>query len=172
VLGVPNAAARDTIMRLARSADRWLRDRPGYRDELTRWGGGEHRYDGVPARAAGPRDAIEVVPIRDFAAAPPPAEGHARFEPYPTILVLATAGDRWPDWIRAGQALQRVLLTATWKNLATMPISQPVEVPGARRMLLDPAAGLAVQMVLRVGYGRLAGATPRRPIAETLLPAL
>jgi len=48
-------------------------------NELTRWGGGEHRYDGVPARAAGPRDAIEVVPIRDFAAAPPPAEGHARF---------------------------------------------------------------------------------------------
>jgi len=170
VLGVPNAAARDTIMRLARSADRWLRDRPGYRDELTHWGPGEYRYDGVPAGAAGPRDAIEVVPTRDFAAAPRQAERHARFEPNPTILVLATAGDRWPDWIRAGQALQRVLLTATWKNLATMPISQPVEVPGVRRMLLDPAAGLAVQMVLRVGYGSPADATPRRPIAETLLP--
>jgi hypothetical protein len=37
-------------------------------------------------------------------------------------------------------------------------------------MLLDPATGLSVQMVLRVGYGSPADATPRRPLAETLLP--
>lgn len=171
VLGTPSPSARETILRLARSADRWLRDQPGYRDELARWTSRRFRHDGVPARAAGPADAIEVLPIRDFLALPPPAEHRVRFEPDPTILVLATVGDQWPDWIRAGQALQRVLLTATWKNLATMPISQPGEVPGVRRRLLDPAAGLSVQMVLRVGYGRITDATPRRPLAEMLLPS-
>ncbi|WP_433293515.1 hypothetical protein ACQP2F_30800 [Actinoplanes sp. CA-030573] len=65
--------------------------------------------------------------------------------------------------------MQRVLLTATWHDVAASPIGQPVEVPSIRRRLLDPAAGLAVQMVLRIGYGRRAGRTPRRPVSEVLV---
>jgi hypothetical protein len=91
------------------------------------------------------------------------------FEPSPTILVLATDGDARADWLRAGQALQRVLLTATWLDLATTPISQPVEVPQVRRLLTDPATGPAAQMVLRVGYGKVAGRSPRRALSEVLL---
>nr|BFE71873.1 hypothetical protein GCM10020092_051740 [Actinoplanes digitatis] len=63
-----------------------------------------------------------------------------------------------------------MLLTATGNGLATTPISQPLEVPWARRMVLDPATGLSVQMVLRVGYGGKTGATLRRPMADVLLP--
>jgi len=168
-LAVASAPARDAILGMARSADRWLRARPGYRHELARWTGHDLRYDGVPAAAAGPWDALETVPIRDFtelSSAPRPSE---QFEPYPTILVLTTDGDQRADWLRAGQALQRVLLTATWQGLATTPISQPVEVPAVRRMLIDPGAGLSVQMVLRVGYGSPVGRTPRRPLADVLL---
>ncbi|MEU7906131.1 Acg family FMN-binding oxidoreductase [Actinoplanes sp. NPDC049118] len=170
VLAVAHPAGREAILRLARSADRWLRDRPGRREELARWTAGGTRHDGVPRWAAGLRDENDAIPTRDFAESSSEPRRSAPFEPYPTILVLATAGDRWPDWIRAGQALQRVLLTATWKGLATTPISQPLEVPWARRMLLDPATGLSVQMVLRVGYGGKTDATRRRPIAEVLLP--
>ncbi|GIF01782.1 hypothetical protein Ari01nite_92460 [Paractinoplanes rishiriensis] len=47
------------------------------------------------------------MPIRDFAELTAQPRPSAEFEPYPTILVLATAGDRQRDWVRAGQALQR-----------------------------------------------------------------
>ncbi|MET0420020.1 MAG: nitroreductase family protein, partial [Actinoplanes sp.] len=91
-----------------------------------------------------------------------------QFEPYPTIAVLTTAGDDRADWLRAGQALQRVLLTATRLRLATTPISQPVEIPAVREVLSDTRAGRWAQMVIRLGYGTPAGATPRRPVTEVL----
>lgn len=169
VLTVADGAARDPVLRLATTADRWLRERPGYREELARWTGHGVRHDGVPMWAAGPWDALEAVPIRDFAELselPRPAE---RFEPYPTLLILATEGDEPPDHVRAGQALQRVLLTATWQNLATTPIGQPVEAPATRSRLTGPASGLSAQLVLRVGYGRAAPRSPRRPLAEVLI---
>ncbi|SNY59119.1 Acg family FMN-binding oxidoreductase [Paractinoplanes atraurantiacus] len=168
VLTVASAAVRDSMLGLARAAERRLRARPGYRDELARWTGQGARTDGVPLWAAGPWDSLETVPIRDFAELaelPRPTE---RFEPYPTVLVLATPGDERADQLRAGAALQRVLLTATWQNLSTTPIGQLVEVPAVRRALTDPAGGLSAQMVLRVGYGRVVGPTPRRPLTEVL----
>jgi len=170
VLAVANVAGSDAILGMARSADRWLRGQPGYRTELARWTAPGIRHDGVPLWAAGPRDALETVPIRDFGELSGLPRRDEKFEPYPTIVVLATAGDRPPDWVRAGQALQRVLLAATWNGLATTPISQPVEVPAVRRRLLDPAAGLSVQLVLRIGYGKVADATPRRRLADMLVP--
>jgi hypothetical protein len=85
-------------------------------------------------------------------------------------MVLATDGDTRHHWVRAGKALQRVLLTATWLNLSTTPISQPVEIPAVRELLTDTRAGVWAQMVLRVGYGRPAAATPRRPLAEVVVP--
>ncbi|GAA0504756.1 nitroreductase [Paractinoplanes deccanensis] len=169
VLTVAGPAVRNAVLDLARSAERWLRARPGYAEELARWTGRGVRHDGVPLWAVGPWDSLETVPIRDFtslAELPRPAEP---FEPYPTVLVLATEGDERADQVRAGAALQRVLLTATWQNLATTPISQLVEEPVVRRALTDPGSGLSAQMVLRVGYGRVVGATPRRPLSEVLL---
>jgi nitroreductase len=169
VLASANAAARDAILGMARSADSRLRARPGYRSELARWTRPGVTHDGVPAWAVGPWDALESVPVRDFAELSPLPRQGAAFEQDPTILVLATVGDRRSDWVRAGQALQRVLLTATWKGLATTPIGQPVEVPAVRRLLIDPSGGLSAQMVLRVGYGTPVGRTPRRPLADVLV---
>ena len=170
-LAVAGPAAREAILSMTRSADRWLRGRPGYRHELARWTTHRFRLDGVPEWAGGAGDALEAVPIRDFAELSPAHRPNANFEPYPTIMVLATAGDRWADWVRAGQALQRVLLEATWRDLATTPISQSVEVPALRRLLIEPGSGLSAQMVLRIGYGRQAVRTPRRPLADVLLPS-
>lgn len=111
------------------------------------------------------------MPIRDFAELSPLPRPAEKFEPYPTILVLATDGDDRLDWVRAGCALQRVLLTATWQNLATTPIGQPVEAPAVRPLLTGPTTGGFAQIVLRVGYGRTAGASPRRPLAEVIARA-
>ncbi|GGN50695.1 Acg family FMN-binding oxidoreductase [Actinoplanes campanulatus] len=164
-------AGRDTVLDLAWGADRWLRDQPEYRRELDRYTDSRLRHDGVPVWAAGPCDALEVVPVRDFAAASPLHRHAEPFEPYPAIMVLATGYDAPIDWLRAGQALQRVLLTATWLGLATMPISQPVEVPAVRKALATRVAGLFPQIVLRVGYGRsqMAGGSPRRSLSEVLM---
>ncbi|MEV4707877.1 Acg family FMN-binding oxidoreductase [Actinoplanes sp. NPDC049316] len=170
VLAATAPTGRDAILRMGRFADGWLQSRPGYHDELARWTRDRvRRQDGIPQSAAGPWDALEVLPTRDFSGLWPGLRRCEKFEPHPTILVLATAGDQRSDWVRAGQALQRVLLTATWKGLATTPISQPVEMPAVRCRLIDPQAALWVQMVLRIGYGTPAGRTPRRPLKDVLL---
>ncbi|MGA5298400.1 Acg family FMN-binding oxidoreductase [Nucisporomicrobium flavum] len=169
VLSVADAATRDAIVALSRAADRSLRARGGYRAATIR--SARHaRRDGTPHLPVGPWDALESVPTRDFGLLPeqPPVTGP--FEPYPMILVLATAGDDRQHWVTAGQALQRVLLAATWQNLATTPVSQPVEVPAVRRRLTAGAEGLWAQMVVRIGYGRPAPASPRRDLSEVLMP--
>jgi hypothetical protein len=171
-LTVASAVSRDAILGLSQEADRMLRAKGHYRAELARWTSPYRgRRDGVPATAYGPWDAMEILPIRDFGLLQPRLDrAAAKFEPYPTILVLSTDGDTGEHWVNAGQALQRVLLTATWLNLSTTPISQPVEIPAVRRLLTDTRTGTWAQIVLRVGYGRPATATPRRPLSDVLLP--
>jgi nitroreductase len=171
-LTVADEAGRDAIVALSRAAEQEQRATSGYREEMARWTVDRvRRYDGIPPSAIGPWDALEVMPIRDFGLLQPNANRTAEvFEPQPSIVVLATVGDDRTAWVTAGQALQRVLLTATSLDLATTPISQPVEVAGIREQLTDTSAGIWAQMVLRVGYGRPATATPRRPLADVLLP--
>ncbi|MFI7602398.1 Acg family FMN-binding oxidoreductase [Actinoplanes sp. NPDC049681] len=168
VLLVADAATRDAIVALSRAADHALRTRGGYRAETTRWTRPARR-DGVPRTAIGPWEALETVPSRDFGLLPALPPETAVFEPYPTILVLATTGDHRHDWVTAGQALQRVLLAATWQNLATTPVSQPVEVPAIRRRLTAGTEGLWAQMVVRIGYGRPTPVTSRRQLSEVLV---
>jgi len=170
-LTVANAVSRNTILGLSQAADRRLRSQGGYRAELSRWTVPHAgRRDGVPPTAIGPWDALEMLPIRDFGLLQPQLDRVAeRFEPYPTIVVLATSGDTERHWLQAGQALQCVLLKATSLHLATTPISQPIEIPAIRELLTDTRAGGWAQMIMRIGYGRPATATPRRPLGEVLL---
>jgi hypothetical protein len=171
-LVLTGAAARDEILALSQKADRRLRATGGYEEELARWTiqrNGWH--DGVPPAATGPWDALEIMPIRDFGQLQPhlprPTE---TFEPQATMMVLCTSGDDRAAWVTAGQALQRVLLTATWQNLGMTQISHSVEVPEIRGRLTDTTAGVRAQMVLRVGYGPATAATPRRLLADVLMP--
>jgi hypothetical protein len=169
-LTLASAVARNAIIGLAQAAESRLRAHGGYRAELGRWTQPRpHRRDGIPPTAYGPWDALEHLPLRDFGLLhPQPHRPAARFESHPTIALLATDGDNPVAWLRAGQALQRVLLTATHYHLATTPISQPVEVPAVRDLLTDPATGRAAQMIIRLGYAAPAAATPRRPLTDIL----
>jgi len=169
-LTVAGAAAREIILNLSRAAERRLRMHGSYRAELRRWTSRPpSRRDGIPPPAIGPWDALERLPLRDFGLMQPHlARVAERFEPFPTITVLSTAGDDVRQWLAAGQALQHLLLVATRAGLATTPISQPVEVPAIRELLSDTGAGWWAQMIVRIGYGSPAAATPRRALAEVL----
>jgi nitroreductase len=72
------------------------------------------------------------------------------------------------DWLRAGQALQRVLLTATNRGIAATPLTQPLETADAW-LVRDPRSGSEQpQMILRIGYGLPVQPAPRRPVPEVL----
>jgi hypothetical protein len=125
---------------------------------------------GIPAEALGPQDAFERVPVRDFSASRRPGElPAAPFERRPLIVVLSTAHDARVDWLRAGQALERVLLMATAYGVRSSLLHQAMEWPDLRWELRDRATGNEhVQLLIRLGYGPEGATTPRQSAAEAL----
>jgi hypothetical protein len=75
------------------------------------------------------------------------------------------------DWLNAGMALSRMLLTAQAENVWSSFLNQPIEVPELRpkvQELVKEKKGFA-QILLRMGYGKDVEPTPRRPIDDILL---
>ncbi|MEQ4304693.1 nitroreductase [Plantactinospora sp. B6F1] len=168
---VTDALARDAVLDVVRIAEKRRRHDLAYRRELGEWTGFRPRHrDGVPPEAFGPRDALETMPIRDFGVVRSARRrGPARFAQVPTIAVLYTRSDNPDEWLRCGQALERVLLTSTVRGLASTIMTQPVEVPDLRVLLEDSADGYHAQAVLRFGYGPPGAASARRPLTEVLV---
>jgi nitroreductase len=85
------------------------------------------------------------------------------------LVVLATRTDDPRDWVLAGSALQRVLLTATRFGFATGFLNQPLESEPLRRDLTT-SLGLSgcPQLLLRLGYpaGPPPAPTPRRRVVR------
>lgn len=87
-----------------------------------------------------------------------------------TVAVLTTPYDTRADWLRTGQALQRMLLYAAAHRVRAAFHTQPLEVPAVRAEVRTGVAfGRFPQMVLRLGHTNQTWATPRRGPAETLL---
>ena len=77
--------------------------------------------------------------------------------------MLSTQFRARADWLRAGQALQRVLLLATARGVSVQPLTQPLEVPDAW-LVRDPRSGIEQpQMILRLGYRPAGPPAERRP---------
>ncbi|MFJ4777806.1 Acg family FMN-binding oxidoreductase [Streptomyces sp. NPDC088762] len=174
-LTVPDDWHTDTLLGLLRDAEHREETDPLVREETAAWttgapGASATRPDGIPAAAFGPRSSGGPAPVRDFGrAGPVPDRGWAVFEKRPRLALLGTPGDTRTDWLRAGQALERVLLQATVDGLATSMTSQALEWPELRWTVRDPVAPTGhVHMVLRLGYGPQGAATPRRPVTEVL----
>src|SRR5215831_3399006 len=165
VLHLPDHEETHRLLHLVADAERDLLAEPGYRAELARWAGGQRDRDGIPDSALGPRDPGRATPVRDFGTA---SADYDWFEETPQLAVLATATATPLGWLRAGQALQRVLLTATVHGIASCPLTQPLETADAW-LVRDPrSASDSPQMILRLGYGLPVPATPRRPVTEVL----
>ena len=173
-LTFPGPWHAETVLDLVRDADsRDVMD-PGANEDLVRWTRlgpeADTAVDGVPEYAFGPRRRDGKAPARDFAGRRPVADrGTTTFEHTPHLALLSTPRDGPADWLRAGQALERVLLEATLADLATSLTSHALENRDLRLLTRDPGSGTGqVQMVLRLGYGPRGPATPRRPVADVL----
>jgi nitroreductase len=153
---------------IARSAERVLRRDERYQAEMMTWIHADVTPDGVPVRVGGPvAEPQDLLPQRPFGVhRRPPGRD---YEPEPLIAVLGTVGDLPADQITAGQALQRVLLTATDAGLSSSLISQPIEVRTARDQLARSLGRRGVpQMAVRIGYGDPAPSAPRRSVEDVL----
>jgi nitroreductase len=168
ILHVPDHDETARLLYLARDAERaWLAD-PAYRAELARWAGGPRDREGIPDSALGPRSPDRPAPVREFAPGRPSPAGYAWFEEDPQLTVLSTRSGGTAGWLLAGQALQRVLLTATLHGIAVSPLTQPLETDEAW-LVRDPRSGHEEpQMILRLGYGLPVTPTPRRPVTDVL----
>jgi hypothetical protein len=130
------------------------------------WIGGPHRDDGIPVRSLGPRPDGPTTPFRDLGRGVGVPRDDARFEKTPTVAVLSTQHDERVDWLRAGQALQRVLLEVTRAGLAASFLNQPLEDEALRRLVRSPMNGVGhSHMIMRIGYGDPVPVTPRRPLS-------
>ena len=128
--------------------------------------------DGVPAYAfpAEPARTPAQLPQRDFdlgrGLGLAPADG----PPPPVIAALFTPGDSELDWLRAGQALHRLLRAAAewvFARLNTQPLENPLT-----RTLIKEGLELpgAPQMLLAFGVSQTAHATARRAAADLIEP--
>jgi nitroreductase len=157
------------LAEIARSADRVLQRDPDYRAELSQWIRTDDAKDGVPVAAGSVApEPHDLLPQRAY------TDRHRAlgrdFEPEPLVAVLGSAGDSTGDQINAGQALQRVLLTATTAGLSSSMISQPIEVVAAREQLRQSLRRFGTpQMVLRIGYGQRGRPTPRRSVDDVIV---
>ncbi|MFJ6866956.1 Acg family FMN-binding oxidoreductase [Streptomyces termitum] len=175
-LTVPGDWHADTVMGLVHASALYEAADEAVRAEIAAWtrrGTAGESADGVPAYAFGPRQYDVTAPVRDFGA-PGGAAGRPseRFERTPQIALLGTADDTPEAWLRAGQAMHRVLLRATLDGLAASLMSQPLEWPELRFDARDPLSAVGyVHMVFRLGYGPAGRPTPRRPVSEVLVLA-
>lgn len=170
-------AQRHALAAVVEAGEYAVRADPGRTREQSKWAPrpGSTRRDGVPATAypARPGRIEPNFPSRDFAhghgwGLPPTADGHQAWSAG-VVALLTTTGDRSQDWVRAGQALQRVLLFATSCGLAVALHSQPLEIPQLREFTsVQFCSDAYPQMVLRFGVTDQAAISVRRPVDDVL----
>lgn len=169
-LWFPDRRARRDLVTLTREADRRQLADPRYRAELSAWTTTDpRRGDGVNWHAFGPGSTPGSLPVRDFGITRSPQERHPElYETDPTLAVLSTEADTHTEWLRAGQALQRVLLVATVQGLSTSFMNQALENVEFRSALRYLGGRGTPQVVVRIGYGQPAPASRRRPLREVI----
>ncbi|WP_073460307.1 Acg family FMN-binding oxidoreductase [Pseudonocardia thermophila] len=165
---VTDPAERERLHLLSVDAHARQQADPAFREEFARWTAVDpNRSDGVPVLPHERRPSAHDrwVP-RDFTrgAGATSAETNITYEAEPALVVLSAQMFGPTSEVAAGQALQRVLLTATTKGLSASFLSHIIEVEPTREQLRTLIHGThRPQAVLRIGHGWPVSATPRRP---------
>ncbi|MFD9085963.1 Acg family FMN-binding oxidoreductase [Streptomyces prasinus] len=174
-LDVPDIMGTRRLLHLTEAAETRNAADPAGTGEMRAWvtPPGERAPYGIPLNALGPRDASGRMPVRDFTGVlPVPRLPAVRFERHAQVALLWTSHDRPEDWLRAGQALERVLLTATRYGVRTSMLHQAMEWPDLRAAMAGTRRRCSPHLLIRFGYGSGSGSgggrTPRasaRPVA-------
>lgn len=163
--------SRKRLAALVEQADRQQFSDRRWRRELAFWMRSPRQGDGLPVAGALPltRWAVSLLDV-----------GHrigrrdaVLLQQAPLVAVLSTRSDEPRDWLVAGQALQRVLLTAAAAEILIGFANQPCQVGWLLRQQVAAALGWSgyPQLLLRAGYPSSSPVpTPRRPISDVLLP--
>lgn len=165
---------RAALARLVQHADRAQNADPSYRAELRRWTRHDPTArDGVSQLVVPAVDGHsgDEVPLRDFDTYGlgwlPSRTRSGRDQ---CLLLLTTQDDEPHAWLRAGEALQRVLLVLTRHGFAASLFSQPIEVDSVRDQLRGELGLLGhPQLLLRVGRAAATPSSLRRPLADVVV---
>ncbi|MFD7593536.1 Acg family FMN-binding oxidoreductase [Kitasatospora sp. NPDC059812] len=173
MLHLPDLAETTRLLHLTAEAERRNITDEAQRAESRSWiRTGDAPPYGIPVGALGPQDLAGHLPMRDFTAIR--ASEHqapAFFEREPCIAVLTTGHDTPEDWLRAGLALEHVLLAATVHGVRASLLHQAMEWPYLRREARDPHRRPGyVQILIRLGYGPEGPSTPRLEAGDVLDP--
>jgi hypothetical protein len=166
--------ARVAVATLSQHADAIEHLNPSYRAELRAWtSDSPGRRDGVPHLAVPHVDGTseDEVPIRDFDTHGDgwlPAATHSSMNQ--ALVLVCTDGDRPADWLRAGEALERVLLEITRHGLTASPLTQVTEVPSTRTQLRRELGLVSYpHLLLRIGRAAMTPASSRRRLVDVLM---
>ena len=172
---IDRAIAYQKLAGIADAVSRLREPNPLTRVDMRRWSRdpGDPARDGVPASAfpASAGHGPGQLSQRDFdlgrglgllpAGGPPPA----------ATAVLITRGDGRADWLRAGQALHRLLAHAAGSWVFASLHTEPLEADVTRALIKERLAlPGAPQMLLQLGLARAAHATARRPPTDLIEP--
>ncbi len=174
---ISDEGTRAAVAEVVQAAERAMELDSALVRELAAWATppGSTRTDGVPATAypAHAERTFPYFPGRDFAhgrgwGLPPLSMVPGRSAG--VVCLLVTADDRPANWVGAGQALQKILLTSAASGVAAALHSQPWEL-GWGRGLLRSRPGVYPQLLLRLGTtAQIATGVRRRP-DSVLYPA-
>jgi nitroreductase len=130
---------KDWLRASARAEDD-LRGFPWYMTERQQW---TNRGDllGMSEGTYGPQPASRNAAADDFSSSSAADWLAKPFESHPQLLSLATDYNRPLDWLRAGQALQRVLLTAARYDVAASFLTQSLEFADHQQLVDSRRAG-------------------------------
>ncbi|MDH6281113.1 nitroreductase [Prescottella agglutinans] len=142
---------------------------PAYHAELYWWAGHAPADVGIPDTALPLEGAVPVGREFPIGTLTSPSSGRDQA----ALAVIGTDADTRLDWLRSGQALSHLLLTATARGMATCPVTHLTEVAASRRIVREAAAAGGAghrfpQVVVRLGAspGGTLPLTGRRPVDE------
>ncbi len=166
---------REEIIKLIETGDKIQSQNKSFCRELAQWvhPNRSNSKDGIPGYAFGMGDLIsygspffignlnwgEIQAGRD----------RNLVKGSPVLGFLETKKDKPFEWLRAGMALERILLKAASIGIAASYLNQPLEVPelleGFKEIVGTPNYP---QLILRMGYGKEVQSTPRRDVEDVI----
>lgn len=160
---------RQKVAELVSEGDSIQWSNPSWRRELAAWMHPRHRGDGLTVPGIVAPIAKFVVRTFDMGNVVG-AKDKQLAEESPILVVLGTSGDSMVNWLAAGQALEKVLLSAHSQGLQASYLNQPIQVASLRPKLQNLLSQQgSPQILLRLGFPEdEIDAAPRRDVDKVI----